>query len=122
MWNLVDRRVERSTNLDTALTLLLRAQRTRGDLDAIVLTTADGVVVAYDGPVEDCEELAAYAPLLCRGQHLAIDARRLRAVTVHTFKVGRQDLVLTIRGGHEPSRIATLAHASMQGARRILQG
>jgi hypothetical protein len=122
MWNVVERRVERSTDLDLALTLLLRAQRERGELEAIVLATADGVLVASDGPREDCEELAAYAPLLARGQRFAIESRRLRGVTVHAFLVGRQELVLAIRGGNENALTSALALASMQGATRILRG
>jgi hypothetical protein len=122
MWNVVERRVERSADLDMALTLLLRAQRERGEFESIVLATSDGVLVASDGPPEDCEELAAYAPLLARGRHLAIDGRRLRGVTVHAFLVGRQELVLAIRGGTSAALTSALALASMQGACRILRG
>lgn len=122
MWQVVERRVERSTSLDSSLELLLRAQRARGELDLIVLATADGVVVACDGPREECEELAAYAPLLARGRMLAIDAKRLRGLAVHSFVVGRQELVLVIRGGSNDALVASLALASMQGATRILRG
>jgi hypothetical protein len=122
MWNLIDRRVERSNALDNALEFLLRKQRERGEFDLIVLATADGLMIASDGPREQCEELAAYAPLLARGRALAIDARRLRGVRIHAFAVGRQDLVLALRGGSSEAVAAALALASIQGATRILRG
>ena len=122
MWNVVERRVDRSSRLDEALTRLLRVQRERGELDLIVLATTEGLVVAYDGPRADCEELAAYAPLVARGRALAVDPRRLQGVTVHTFLAGRQELVLAIRGGVRADVTSALALSSMQGATRILRG
>lgn len=122
MWNVIDRRAARSTNLDTALGLLLRTHRERGEFDLIVLATADGVIVASDGPPAACEEIAAYAPMLARGRRLAIDPRALRGVAVHSFFVGRHELVLATRGGADEQTTAALALASMQGATRILRG
>lgn len=122
MWSLIERRVERSAQLDRALELMLRAHRERGEFDALVLATTDGIVVASDGPRLDCEELAAYAPLLARGRALALDPRRLRGVTVHAFVVGRQELLLAIRGGTSDEVRAAVALASMQGVTRILRG
>ena len=122
MWNVVERRVERSSSLDNALELLLRTQRARGEMDLMLLATADGVIVASDGPSEVCEELAAYAPLLARGLALTIDSKRLRGVSVHAFMVGRQEMVLATRGGVDDSLTSALALASIQGATRILRG
>lgn len=122
MWNVVERRVERSGSLDNALELLLRTQRARGEMDLMVLATADGVIVASDGPSEVCEELAAYAPLLARGLALTIDSKRLRGVSVHAFMVGRQEMVLATRGGVDDRLTSALALASIQGATRILRG
>jgi hypothetical protein len=122
MLNVNDRRQERSTNLDAALELMLRVHRTRGDFDLMVLATTDGVVVAADGPRVACEELAAYAPLLARGMRLAIDRRRLRGVTVHSFTAGREELILVMRGGLDENVTSSVALASIQGAMRILRG
>jgi hypothetical protein len=122
MWNVVERRLERSSSLDNALELLLRTQRARGEMDLMLLATADGVIVASDGPSEVCEELAAYAPLLARGLALTIDSKRLRGVSVHAFMVGRQEMVLATRGGVDDRLTSTLALASIQGATRILRG
>jgi hypothetical protein len=122
MWNVVERRVERSSSLDNALELLLRTQRARGEMDLMLLATADGVIVASDGPSEVCEELAAYAPLLARGLALTIDSKRLRGVSVHAFMVGRQEMVLATRGGVDDRLTSALALASIQGATRILRG
>ncbi len=124
MWNVVERRVERSSHLESALQLLLRAQRQRGELELIVLATAEGELVAHDGPLNLSEEIAAYAPLLARGVPVAIDPRRIRGVTVHSFMVGRQELVLAIRGygGSCSDLTSALALASIQGASRILLG
>ncbi len=121
MWNVVDRRTERSSKLDSALKLLLRNQRQRGELDLIALVTTDGMLVAWDGPKEVCEELAAYAPFMARGRAFAVDARRVRGVTVHAFLVERQELILVMRGHHTDVN-AALALASMRGAARILRG
>ncbi len=77
MWNVVDRRAERSSHLESTLQLLLRSQRQRGELDLIVLASAEGMVIAHDGPRNLCEEIAAYAPLLARGVVVGAPAHRL---------------------------------------------
>lgn len=121
MWNVVDRRAERSSHLESALQLLLRSQRQRGELDLIVLASAEGMVIAHDGPRNLCEEIAAYAPLLARGAPVAIDSRRIRGITIHAFLIGRQEMILAIRGG-DTSLTNALALSSIQGAMRILRG
>ncbi|MEI8257769.1 MAG: hypothetical protein WCJ30_18995 [Deltaproteobacteria bacterium] len=122
MWNVVDRRSERSGQLEGALHLLLRSQRQRGELDLIVLATYEGLVIAHDGPQNLCEEIAAYAPLLARGAPVAIDPKRIRGLSVHAFMVGRQELLLATRGGTDTGVTDTLAMASIKGATRILRG
>ncbi len=122
MWNVVDRRSERSSHLESALQLLLRSQRQRGELDLIVLATYDGLVIAHDGPRNLCEEIAAYAPLLARGAPVAIDPRRIRGLSVHPFMAGRQELLLATRGGVDAVAVDTLALQSIRGATRILRG
>lgn len=123
MWTLLDRREARSTDLDKALQLLLRTQRQRGELDAIALGTREGELVAWDGPRTQCEELAAYAPLIARGMALNVAPQRLRDVRVHAFLVGRQELLLALRSARPaPELLSALALASMKGATRILAG
>lgn len=122
MWNVVDRRAERSSHLESALQLLLRSQRQRGELDLIVLASAEGMVIAHDGPRNLCEEIAAYAPLLARGAPVAIDSRRIRGLTIHAFMLGRQEMILAIRGGSDNRLTEALALTSIQGAMRILRG
>ena len=63
-----ERRVRRSEDPLVALHYQLSVTRARGELDAIVLADASGVVVAGAGSWPVCEELAAYAPLLAVGQ------------------------------------------------------
>lgn len=62
-----DRRTRRSTDPLVALHYQLSSTRARGELDAIVVADASGVVVAGAGSWPVCEELAAYAPLLAEG-------------------------------------------------------
>lgn len=123
MWTVLDRRQARSNDLRTSLELLLRTQRQRGELDAIVLASDDGVTVASDGPKLLCEELAAYAPLIARGFPMKLDWRRMQNVTVHAFLVGKQSLLLAIKSRQpQPTLVSTLALSSMKGATRILAG
>jgi hypothetical protein len=123
MWNVVERRVERSSHLESALQLMLRSQRQRGELELIVLATSTGELVAHDGPLNLSEEIAAYAPLLAKGIPVAIDSRRIRGVTVHAFVVGREELILAIRGSAGQAELNdVVALATIQGATRILRG
>jgi hypothetical protein len=122
MWNVVDRRVERSESANAALQLVLRSHRERGEFDLIFLTNEDGLLLASDGPRTLCEELAAYAPMLARGRTLAIDLRRVRGVSIHAFRVGRQELILGLRGGIDERLTAALALRSIQATTRILRG
>ena len=122
MWNVIDRRQERSAHPGSALEILMRSHRQRGELDIALLATPDGLLVASDGPRIVCEELAAYAPLLARGLGLRIDPRRIRGVTVHAFMVGRQELILLSRGSTEDPLRSALALSSIRGATRILRG
>ena len=62
-----DRRRRRSADPLVALHYQLSVTRSRGELDAIVVADASGVVVAGAGSWPVCEELAAYAPLLAEG-------------------------------------------------------
>jgi len=122
MWQIVDRRTERSTNMDGALQRLLRTHREQTDLELIVLARADGKMLAFDGPRIVCDELALYASLLASGRPLAIDKRRIEGLRVFPITIGSRNLVLATRGGDSASDTARAMVASLRGALRILHG
>ena len=99
-----ERRRRRSTDPLVALHYQLSTTRTRGELDAIVIADASGVVVAGAGSWPVCEELAAYAPLLAEGawgsmtDQVSSRVDDLRdQVTVRTLVVGGQEVLLCAR-------------------------
>lgn len=99
-----ERRRRRSTDPLVALHYQLSTTRTRGELDAIVIADASGVVVAGAGSWPVCEELAAYAPLLAEGawgsmtDQVSSRVDDLRdQVTVRTINVGGQEVLLCAR-------------------------
>lgn len=99
-----ERRRRRSTDPLVALHYQLSTTRARGELDAIVIADASGVVVAGAGSWPVCEELAAYAPLLAEGAwgsmtdqvSSRVDDLRDR-VEVRTLVVGGQEVLLCVR-------------------------
>lgn len=99
-----ERRRRRSTDPLVALHYQLSTTRARGELDAIVIADASGVVVAGAGSWPVCEELAAYAPLLAEGawgsmtDQVSSRVDDLREqVTVRTLIVGGQEVLLCAR-------------------------
>jgi hypothetical protein len=122
-----ERRRRRSGDPLIALHYQLSQARWRGELDAIVVADASGVVVAGAGSWAACEEIAAYAPLLARRSPEAapepppsegsrVEALR-REVLVTTLEVDDQEMLICVRGGESPS--ASLAQAVF-GVARIL--
>jgi len=59
-----ERRVQRSTNPIEALGCWLEATRRRAALASVALADASGLLLAGAGPARECDELAAWAPLL----------------------------------------------------------
>jgi len=59
-----ERRKQRSDDAHTALSLQLAEVKRAASLDAVVLATAEGLLVAHAGDAELCSELAAVAPIL----------------------------------------------------------
>lgn len=99
-----ERRQRRSTDPLVALHYQLSTTRTRGELSAIVIADASGVVVAGAGSWPVCEELAAYAPLLAEGawgsmtDQVSSRVDDLRnQVEVRTLVVGGQEVLLCAR-------------------------
>ncbi len=118
-----ERRVRRSEDLFQALHFLLASQRERAGLTHLVLASGDGFLLAHDGDREECEEFAAYAPFVARGEKYLIDDRRVQGVTAHAFRAGSDELFLLLRGGEGPSEsVAATVLSSIQGTLRILQG
>ncbi len=99
-----DRRRRRSSDPLVALHYQLSSTRARGELDAIVVADASGVVVAGSGSWPVCEELAAYAPLLADGAWAQmsdnvssrVDALR-KDVEVRAISVAGQEVLLCAR-------------------------
>lgn len=117
-----ERRSRRSDDLALALQYLLSAQRERAGLSHILLATMEGILLASDGDHAECEELAAYAPFIARGEGYALDPRRVAGLSVHRFSVGREELVLLLRGDADAARVAPVLMASIEGVARILSG
>ena len=79
------------------------------------------MLLAWDGDAAECEELAAYAPFIARGEGYVLDSRRLTGVSVHTFKVrNNEELLLLLRGDEHAERVAAVLLASIEGVARIL--
>jgi hypothetical protein len=59
-----ERRVRRSMNCAEALSLLLEATRERARLQSLALSDKTGILVAGAGPARECDEIAAWAPIV----------------------------------------------------------
>ncbi len=59
-----ERRRQRSEDAHTALSLQLAHVKRAASLEAVVLATAEGLVVAHAGDEALCSELAAVAPII----------------------------------------------------------
>lgn len=79
-----ERRVQRSTNPAEALLCWLEASRVRGRLKNLALADDLGILVSGSGPPRECDELAAWAPIvLLRGERGAV---RLTGVKLPGFE------------------------------------
>ena len=119
-WILEERRERRSADRETALRFQLESVKNRGNIEALVLADADGLLLAGAGEPAICEELGALAPLVARsamgmplGPLLEGGDVAVRPVSIHG-----QELVLASLGGGV-ARDALLTTSS-EGIRRIL--
>ena len=110
-----EHRRRRSSDPLVALHYQLSTTRARGELDAIVVADASGVVVAGAGSWPVCEELAAYAPLLAEGSwgtmtdQVSSRVESLRGeVEVRALVVGGQEVLLCARRQRGSSGTETL--------------
>ncbi len=101
-----DRRSERSTQRSIALDLQLAACRRDGELEAIVVGSADGLLVGAAGDLDVCTALAA------RGASPRGSAQR--------FALDGESFSVIALGGTASARQRELARAA-SGAARILR-
>jgi hypothetical protein len=77
----IERRINRSSDALVALSRLLESTRARAHLPALAVADSSGLLVAGAGMFQDCEELAAYAPLLVHSKVSADDELALASLT-----------------------------------------
>ena len=65
-WILEDRRVRRSNDRQVALRYQLEHTRSHGNLEALIVSDRDGLLLGAAGDAVMCEELGAVAPLMSR--------------------------------------------------------
>jgi hypothetical protein len=117
----MERRKYRSNQPATALRFQLEATRRLARLEALALADRSGLLVAYAGEPERCEELGAVAPVLARAQHLACNQEFLDGseITVRPLDFLGEPLFLVSTGGGAVRD--RYLERSAQGVRRILQ-
>ncbi|MDH4282284.1 MAG: hypothetical protein OEV36_06500 [Myxococcales bacterium] len=96
-----ERRTRRSEDPYRALCLQLECLRLEGELDAVIVATDNGLLVASAGERSVCEALGAIAPLLStasfsgrlpgalEGQRVDVRPMSLEGETVYLASVGR---------------------------------
>jgi hypothetical protein len=107
-----ERRTRRSTNCAEALSLLLEATRDRARLRSLALSDKTGILVAGAGPARECDELAAWAPIVLRK-----GSGSGRAGMFGVKVRGLEAYLCTAEGGRRS--LAALAEAA-EGCARIL--
>ena len=124
MRNDVERRNHRSENVQLALGLQLDACRRDADLEAIVLSDADGLPLALAGQTSLCTELAATVPLLDRGRFEQCEdvtaPRGGGQVSVQRFEIDASPLYLAVSARDLATSERQLAR-SVAGVARILR-
>lgn len=109
----LERRVQRSANPADALATWLEASRQRGNLRSLALADRLGILVAGAGPSRECDELAAWAPLVLGGGGVAEGGIELSGVKLPGF-----DAYVCTAGEVGPDR--QLLHETAEGCARIL--
>ena len=116
----IERRTRRSQEHSTALRYQLESTRERGHLSALALTDRDGLLLAWSGENNLCEELGAAAPLIASGAAGSTEVSTVggQEVVVRALECFGEPLFLASVGGGS-ARDALLAH-SARGIQRIL--
>jgi hypothetical protein len=113
-----DRRQRRSSDTMTALHYQLAFARHEGEFDALILADSAGVLVAGAGAWPTCELLAAYAPLVARGNVPAKEPE-LGGLEIRSVVVDGSEVLLCARGGGS-QKTASMTRAA-SGCQRILR-
>jgi hypothetical protein len=108
-----ERRTRRSTNCAEALALLLEAVRERAKLGSVALSDRTGILVAGAGHARECDELAAWAPLVLGARAGVKRDAKLCGVKVR----GLEAYLCSTATGERP--LAALSEAA-EGCARIL--
>lgn len=116
-----DRRRARSSDPLIALTRMLDAARSTACLEALAVSDMSGLLVAGSGASQDCDELAAWAPLVAANDTAPArgEVRTSARAEVWRIRVDGVDLLLSALGSAE-GRAATL-HRAAAGCERILR-
>ena len=116
-----ERRNKRSDATGEALQLALDRAMGRGELDAVIISDATGMVVAKSDTDLDLNMLAAILPLVGRGQVTAAIKRagESRDLTVRPVEIQDEMLYVAALGGEHGGRLREVA-SSVAAAKRIL--
>ena len=115
-----ERRTRRSEHHDLALRYQLESTRTRGRMSALALSDGTGILLAWAGEDNVCEELGAVAPMIVQGWPPEFERGALKRdeISVRAIECFGEQLYLASLGGGV-AREALLAH-SARGIHRIL--
>ncbi len=106
-----DRRQHRSADPICALTMQLDAVRTQAQLRMIVVADGSGLLLAASGDPEECEEVAALAPL----------GEQQRSSGVTTLRIASGSLYLCADGPNiDSAEHEAWLQKTAQGVERIL--
>jgi len=115
-----ERRSRRSDECGTALRLQLECVQQRGSIEAIALSDKHGLLVAWAGEEDLCQELAALAPIVahCPTGSLEVSGAEGEDVSVRSIEYFGQQLYLASLGGDRGTE--NLLNGSIKGIHRIL--
>jgi hypothetical protein len=115
-----ERRSRRSDQCGTALRFQLESVQQRGSMEAIVLADKYGLLVAYAGEEDLCQELAALAPIMaqCPTGSVQVSGNEGEDVVIRSIEYFGQKLYLSSLGGDRGTE--NLLNGSIKGIERIL--
>src|SRR6185295_729808 len=112
----------RSSDALIALSRLLEGSRRMGGLDALAVADPTGCLVAGAGAFQDCETLAAWAPLAGPPANDIVPTRLdvlVRKSEVRRLSIDGVEVLICAGGGQSARRTKALDHAAA-GCERIL--
>jgi len=111
----IERRRRRSSDPQEALGYWLEATRRRTRLSSLALADDHGMLVAGAGPASECDEIAAWAPIVLSG----LPADSAPPFELHGARVSGFDAFVCARSAE--TEISSLVDAA-RGCSRILHG